>query len=71
MARKKVVADKEEAMENFTEILRDYESKPVDRIRAAEQLIKYGEEQAQKAVEEQSGAFGVMIVDDIPKDAGS
>ena len=68
--RKKVVADKDEAMKNFTEILRDDESKAADRIRAGEHLIKYGEEQAQKADENESDSFGVMIVDDIPKDTG-
>ena len=70
MARRKVVADKDEAMKNFTEILRDDESKAADRIRAGEHLIKYGEEQAQKADEEKSDGLGVMIVDDIPQDAG-
>ena len=70
MARRKVVADKDEAMKNFTEILRDDESKAADRIRAGEHLIKYGEEQAQKVDEKQSGNSGVMIVDDIPRDDG-
>ena len=69
MARRKVVADKNEAMKNFTDILRDDESKAADRIRAGEHLIKYGEEQAQKLSEEKSGSLGVMIVDDIPRDA--
>ena len=70
MARRKVVADKNEAMKNFTEILRDDESKAADRIRAGEHLIKYGEEQAQKLDEEKNGGHGVMIVDDIPRDEG-
>lgn len=70
MARRKVVADKDEAMKEFTEILRDDESKAADRIRAGEHLIKYGEEQALKADGEKSGSLGVMIVDDIPQDKG-
>ena len=69
MARKKVVADKDEAMKNFTEILRDDESKAADKIRAGEHLIKYGEEQAQKLDDNKTGNSGVMIVDDIPRDA--
>ena len=70
MARKKVVADKSEAMKNFTEILRDDESKASDRIRAGEHLIKYGEEQAQKAEENKRDNLRVMIVDDIPRGGG-
>lgn len=69
MARRKVVADKDEAMKNFTEILRDDESKASDRIRAGEHLIKYGEEQAQKLDDNRPDIPGVMIVDDIPRDA--
>ena len=67
MARKKVVADKDEAMKNFTDILRDDESKAADRIRAGEHLIKYGEEQAQRT-EDKPDNHRVMIVDDIPRD---
>ena len=70
MARRKVVADKDEAMKNFTEILRDDESKAADRIRAGEHLIKYGEEQAQHSDDNKKDNTGVVIVDDIPNDAG-
>ena len=70
MARKKIVADKDEAMKNFTEILRDDESRAADRIRAGEHLIKYGEEQAQKLDDNKTDNPGVMIVDDIPQDEG-
>ena len=69
MPRRKVVADKDEAMKNFTEILRDDESKASDRIRAGEHLIKYGEDQAQKA-DDKPDNYGVMIVDDIPRSGG-
>ena len=78
MARRKVVADKKEALKSISEIMRDDESKTADKMKAAEYIVKYEDEQARR-LEEQSAercediseTRGVMIVDDIPKDAGS
>ena len=65
---RKVVADKNEVLENFTEILRDDESKTTEKMKAAEFVFKYGDED--KVSEKKSGGLGVMIVDDVPDDGG-
>ena len=77
MARRKVVADKTEALKSISEIMRDDESKTADKMTAAEYIVKYEDEQARR-LEEQSAEQssgddeqrGVMIVDDIPRDTG-
>ena len=65
---KKVVADKNEVLENFTEIMRDGGSKNTEKMKAAEFVFKYGDED--RASGEKADGRGVMIVDDIPQNDG-
>ncbi len=65
MPRKKTVADKAEILANFTAILRDENSKIADRIKAAENIVKYAEDAAKNAGAVQDK--GVIITDDIPE----
>ena len=76
--RKKVVADKNEALESISEIMRGDEIKTADKMKAAEYIVKYEDEQARKLeskAAEQSNAEkeprGVMIVDDVPTNTDS
>ena len=78
MSGERKVADKDEALESISEIMRGDEIKTADKMKAAEYIVKYEDEQARRLesqAAEQSNAEkeprGVMIVDDIPKDAGS
>ena len=83
MARRRVVADKKEALKSISEIMRDDESKTADKMKAAEYIVKYEDEQTRRLEEEKrlasqaeersnsdNEARGVMIVDDIPRDSG-
>ena len=76
MARK-TVADKKEALKSITEIMRGDEIKTADKMKAAEYIVKYEDEQAKRLDEEKREYGGdaeqiplVMIVDDIPPDSG-
>ncbi len=69
MARKKSIADKGEALKEFTAILRDEESKTTDKMRAAEHIVKYAEDEANSSSDAVTTPSGVMIVDDIPHGA--
>ena len=55
-------------MENFTEIMRDDDSKTTEKMKAAEFVFKYGDEE--RASDEKTDECRVMIVDDIPRNEG-